>query len=171
VADNKGLIILAGIMITVAAILLWPKKPTPPDGDGDTYPNPLLPPGKQPGQAGGPVVVVYATPSGSTIHQGGIPAVTMAWRNDYNVAYAPKLRLDIKTGGVWDTWLEGNQVQAPTVQPGQERTITLQGIPVPANWGAGRTIHLKIVCTFKGMYPTGIFDATIWSANDVYTIV
>ena len=86
---------------------------------------------------------------------GWIVSADVAWKNKGAVDYAPRFRLDLRPtvksllgGPTWTTWVEGPWVDSPLAKPGE--TVEVKPFcAIPANWGVGTKISVKIMLLGK----------------------
>jgi len=72
----------------------------------------------------------------------------ITWKNVGLGTLSPFFRADIKQGGLsslFTTWKEGWWAASPSANAEETVTATVKTIAVPADWGAGQLISLKLI--------------------------
>jgi hypothetical protein len=94
------------------------------------------------------------------ITPGQTAAAIVVWRNPQATAWGPRLRYDLKRGGLTETWIEGPWTDADPVPPGEagETEVRCQ---VPADWN-----NTYVAAKLQVLGITG----PSWQADEVYVI-
>jgi len=115
-------------------------------------------------------VTLKAKATGATgiIGLGDIVVAEVTYKNIGDTSFAPKFRIDIRTGG--RTWEESREYTGDEAEPDESAIIILESIPVPLNWTGilNRTISVKIM--IKGIREE-VWGPKFKQGIDVFTII